>query len=101
LIIPYPLAARSVIGIKYAKKYRLINDSPEEWNDISKLCRKFVEDHYSWGKNRFFGKNLSWGQVNIRCQGSGVRFQGREESRGQVSGFRVGKRAEGRCQVSG
>jgi len=33
------------------EKYRLINDSPKEWNDISKRCRNFVEENYSWEKN--------------------------------------------------
>ena len=32
-------------------KYRLINDNPEKWNDLSKRCRNFVEENYSWEKN--------------------------------------------------
>ncbi len=30
---------------------RLIREKPEEWTEISPLCRKFVEDHYSWDLN--------------------------------------------------
>lgn len=30
------------------EKYRLINDNPKEWKDITKKCRLFVENNYSW-----------------------------------------------------
>ena len=33
------------------QKYQIIKENPEEWSDLSRNCRKFVEDHYSWGKN--------------------------------------------------
>jgi glycosyltransferase involved in cell wall biosynthesis len=33
------------------EKYRLITGSPNGWSDISKRCRNFVEENYSWEKN--------------------------------------------------
>jgi len=33
------------------KNHQIIKESPEEWSDLSRSCRKFVEDHYSWEKN--------------------------------------------------
>ena len=34
-----------------ADNYRIIKDNPGKWAEISRRCRKFVEDHYSWDKN--------------------------------------------------
>lgn len=33
------------------KKHQIIKENPKEWRDLSRSCRKFVEDHYSWEKN--------------------------------------------------
>ena len=33
------------------KKYHVIKNNPQKWNEISRRCRKFVEDNYSWEKN--------------------------------------------------
>ncbi len=33
------------------EKYRIIKQNPDKWIEISKNCRKFVEDNYSWEKN--------------------------------------------------
>lgn len=30
-------------------KYLLIRENPAEWRAICQACRRFVEDHYSWG----------------------------------------------------
>lgn len=34
-----------------ADNYRIIKENPGKWAEISRRCRKFVEDHYSWDKN--------------------------------------------------
>ena len=33
------------------KKYHIIKNNPQKWNEISHRCRKYVEDNYSWEKN--------------------------------------------------
>ena len=33
------------------KKHQIMKENPKEWSDLSRRCRNFVEDHYSWGKN--------------------------------------------------
>jgi glycosyltransferase involved in cell wall biosynthesis len=34
-----------------SNKYHTIKNNPQRWNEISRRCRKFVEDNYSWEKN--------------------------------------------------
>jgi len=33
------------------EKCRMIDRNPEEWKNLSKRCRQFVEENYSWEKN--------------------------------------------------
>ncbi len=65
------------------KKHQIIKENPKEWSDLSRRCRKFVEENYSWEKNvDSLEKIFYGGRAEGRCQGSGVRFQG-AEGRGQ------------------
>lgn len=33
------------------KNHQIIKKNPKEWSDLSRRCRKFVEENYSWEKN--------------------------------------------------
>ena len=33
------------------EKYLIIKENSEKWREISKKCRRFVEDNYSWEKH--------------------------------------------------
>jgi len=43
-------SASSMAGL-IMEKYRIIKEKPDEWKEISKKCRQFVEDNYSWEKH--------------------------------------------------
>ncbi len=47
-------------------KYRMIRENPKEWSDLSRSCRKFVEDHYSWEKNVDSLEKIFYGDKNLR-----------------------------------
>jgi glycosyltransferase involved in cell wall biosynthesis len=46
--------------------YRKIKQNPYEWNNISKLCRQFVECNYSWEKNVDTLENLFLRQLEFK-----------------------------------